>query len=248
MSAILIISIFLLVLTSFVVYRSKRSSSSQEEAQEFVPGHARSLFSEPGTGSQDKHEGDADFQVNTLEDRAVALRARAAAGDLEALSDAHLMGDASLYREILDTLTEQSTDAPEILRALCSRIARGEDLRASPSLTEKLLENWKLSPSRASTIELLRVAALSDDAGMFERAIVTVFDFRQAGRLQGLAASELRALFESEYWLLSAEAKRSGAGFMLRQKLAELRRRLGTDEQREEILSTEPGGHPSASH
>jgi hypothetical protein len=38
----------------------------------------------------------------------------------------------------------------------------------------------------------------------------------------------LRALFESEYWVLGAEARRAGPGFTLRQRLAEVSRQLAT--------------------
>ena len=53
------------------------------------------------------------------------------------------------------------------------------------------------------------------------------------GRLEGLGAEDLRALFEAEYWLLSSEAKRSGAGFVLKQKLADVRRRLAAGARRD---------------
>ena len=78
----------------------------------------------------------------------------------------------------------------------------------------------------ASTADLLRVSALSDDAGTFGRAVSEVLEVWEGGRLEGLSAEALRSLFEAEYWLLSSEAKRSGAGFVLKQKLADLRRRL----------------------
>ncbi|HEX8119251.1 MAG TPA: hypothetical protein VF521_18375, partial [Pyrinomonadaceae bacterium] len=42
-----------------------------------------------------------------------------------------------------------------------------------------------------------------------------------------LGAEDLRSLFEAEYWLLSSEAKRSGAGFVLKQTLNDVRRGLG---------------------
>jgi hypothetical protein len=99
-------------------------------------------------------------------------------------------------------------------------------LRASPELAERLLGLWRAEPTPSSTAELLRVSALSDDAGTFGRAVSEVLQLWEGGRLDPLGAEDLRALFEAEYWLLSSEAKRSGAGFVLKQKLADVRRRL----------------------
>ena len=52
------------------------------------------------------------------------------------------------------------------------------------------------------------------------------------GRLSNSGADELRALFEAEYWLLSSETRRSGAGFQLKQKLTQVRRSLAEHERR----------------
>jgi hypothetical protein len=84
---------------------------------------------------------------------------------------------------------------------------------------------------------LLRAAALSDDAGLFSRAVADVFAAWEAGRAGGLSAHDLRALFDAEYWLLSSEAKRSGAGFLLKQQLSDVRRRLSQSTRRQDSAS-----------
>jgi hypothetical protein len=61
-------------------------------------------------------------------------------------------------------------------------------------------------------------------------------------RLAGSNADELRALFDAEYWLLSSEVRRSGAGFQLKQKLAQVRRSLADFELRRPT----PFGKPAA--
>jgi hypothetical protein len=48
-----------------------------------------------------------------------------------------------------------------------------------------------------------------------------------------LSAGELRALCEAEYWVLSSEARRTGAGFILKHTLAEVCRRLAASTGRE---------------
>jgi hypothetical protein len=219
-SAIFIISAFLIVVASLVVLRTKRSPS-HEEAEHLPPGfNTQGLF------------GAAPFDDDTADDgKAPAelerdLRARAARGEIEVLRDAQASGGPKLYHSVLDTLIEQFAKSPSDLHALADFIAQSDDLRAAPALADRLLEVWRQAPTRSSTARLLRVAALSDDAGTFERVVNNVLESWQDGRLRDVSAAELRSLFEGEYWLLSSEAKRSGAGFVLKQTLADVRRKL----------------------
>jgi hypothetical protein len=179
----------------------------------------RGLFDAPG--------GDEETpQVHPEKTRRDALRERADRGDLAALSEARATGDGALYRFVLDGLVGRASGDAVRVRELAAHISRGRDLRASPELAELLLGEWRAEPTPATTAELLRVSALSDDAGTFGRAVSEVLQLWEGGQLAGLGAEELRSLFEAEYWLLSSEAKRSGAGFVLKQKLADVRRRL----------------------
>jgi hypothetical protein len=219
-SAILIISVLLVFAASFAILRTRRAPSSHE-AEPLPPGVSpRGLFdaAEPA-GARAGAETPEKL-------RAGELRERAARGDLGALGDAAAEGDPALYRFVLDGLVGRCPGDPEALRALSAYVARRDGLRSSPELAEMLLGEWRRAPGLASTADLLRVSALSDDAGTFGRAVTEVLQLWEDGRLEGLGAESLRSLFESEYWLLSSEAKRSGAGFVLKQKLADARRRL----------------------
>jgi hypothetical protein len=231
--AILIIAAFLLAVASYTFIRSKRSGSGHAEANYFPPPEPRGLFgpddSEPD-GLAARSRAADELAAETA--RSV-LRARAASGDPEALTDAHARGDVTLYREILDTLAARTAADPQSFRRLVELVARGRDLRATPGLAVALLDRWRESPSVASTAELLRVAALSDDAATFETVLTSVAEAYEEGRLRGLGGDELRALCEAEYWVLSPEAKRTGAGFVLKQTLAEVCRRLSAGARRE---------------
>jgi hypothetical protein len=225
-SAILIISVFLLFVASFAILRTKRSRS-QEVAGELPPGVSpRGLFDEAARDEETPRESPEQL-------RRGQLRERAARGDLSALSEAHASRDAALYRFVLDGLVGRASGDAARVRELAAHVAGGRDLRASPELAEMLLGAWREGPTAASTAELLRVSALSDDAGTFGRAVSEVLQLWEAGGLDALGAEELRALFEAEYWLLSSEAKRSGAGFVLKQKLADVRRRLAAGARRD---------------
>jgi hypothetical protein len=219
-SAILIISVFLLFVASFAILRTKRSSST-EDAHELPPGVSpRGLF-DAAAQDEDETSKESPEQIRRGE-----LRERAERGDLSALAEARAAGDGALYRFVLDGLVGRASGDAVRVRELAAHIAGGQELRASPELAEMLLGQWRQEPTRVSTAELLRVSALSDDAGTFGRAVTEVLEAWEGGLLEGLGAEQLRSLFEAEYWLLSSEAKRSGAGFILKQKLAEARRRL----------------------
>jgi hypothetical protein len=218
-SAILIISVFLLFVATFAILRTKRSGS-KEVAGELPPGvSARGLFD--ATPEDDETPKESPEQIRRGE-----LRERAERGDLSALAEASAAGDAALYRFVLDGLVGRASGDAGRVRELAAYVAGGRDLRASPELAEMLLGEWRRGPTPASTAELLRVSSLSDDAGTFGRAVSEVLQVWEGGGLDALGAEELRSLFEAEYWLLSSEAKRSGAGFVLKQNLAEARRRL----------------------
>lgn len=229
MSAILIISVFLLFVASFAILRTKRSSS-RGDTHELPPGVSpRGLFEPDACDEQTPKE-------NLEQVRRDELRERAGRGDLSVLSEARASNDAALYRFVLDGLVGRCSGDAGRVRELAAHVARGGDLRASPELAEMLLGQWREEPTPASTAELLRVSALSDDAGTFGRAVTEVLQLWEERGLGALGAEDLRSLFEAEYWLLSSEAKRSGAGFVLKQKLADARRRLSAGPR---------GGHPT---
>ncbi len=243
MISILLISISLVVAAFFAIYFLKRKSP-RSATTELLPAHSRGLFDEPRDGLL--KEGD-ELKDKLTAMRASEMRARAANGDLSVLLDARSNRDTSLYREILDTLVERSAEHPALLHDLSVHVTGSPELRSTPLLAGKLLEHWKQFPSKVPITELLRVAALSDDAGIYERVIVTVFELWNEGRPPKLEADKLRALFESEYWLLSGEARNSGAGFVLREKLSDLRRRLAASTARTTTHSNEADALPPSS-
>jgi hypothetical protein len=230
LSAILIISVFLIALASFALLRTKRSSS-KEDTDYLPPGiSSQGLFAETATKSLE--EAGREAKRNASEELEKQMLERAARGDFDVLKDARATRKDALYRQTLDTLVEHSSENGTDLRSLADFIAGNDELRSSPALAARFLEEWEKEPSRASVATLLRVAALSDDARLFERVMAKVLEAWEAKRMSDLSAGSLRSLFESEYWLLSSEAKRSGAGFQLKQALADARRRLSENARR----------------
>ena len=97
---------------------------------------------------------------------------------------------------------------------------------AHKELAEALLQSFQETADRDSTVELLHTAALSDDAEIYRRALETAMRAWRAGKLGDLSATELKALFTSEFWVLSSSTRSSGAGFVLKSTLSASQREL----------------------
>lgn len=225
MVTLLITSFLLLAGISYVIYLWQRPSSN-EEADYLLPSPPRAagLFDDKGFDEPSVRElpGGEAF----LDEQREALLARASSGDKEALVQAHAVPDGALYDEVLNRLVERAGSDKGLL-ALASYITRSDvPLRVNNLLAEKFIESWERAPDRNSTARMLHVAALSDDANIYQTAIETSYHFWRARKITGINADELRQLIESEFWILAPAVRNSGAGFVLKRKLAQLRRQL----------------------
>lgn len=229
MVTLLITSFLILAGITYAIYLWQRPASHEEaEFQLPPPQRARGLFDDDGL--EDPLPRQLPGKRIVAGEERQALLARAAAGDKEALTEAQATGDGALYEEVLNTLVERA-DSDKGLLALVSYIARSDArLRVNRRLAEKFIESWKMAPDRNSTAKMLHVAALSGDANIYQTAIETAYHFWRDGRLTGISADELRQLIEGEFWILAPEVRSSGAGFVLKRKLAQLRRKLATPE------------------
>ncbi|HEX8653223.1 MAG TPA: hypothetical protein VF708_20585 [Pyrinomonadaceae bacterium] len=224
MVTVLITSFLLIAAISYAFYCWQRTPSERDAEQGRIPPRFGGLFSVDTV--EEPQAGRAPVKANSVTSEArAALHERAARSDRTALSDAAACGDAALYDEILNALVERA-DSDQKLLALVSHITRSEELRVNRRLAEAFIEAWKTSPDRGALPKMLHVAALADDAALYQKAIETAFQFWRERRLAGISAQELRTLMESEYWLLTTGVRNSGAGFVLKLKLAGLRREL----------------------
>lgn len=73
---------------------------------------------------------------------------------------------------------------------------------------------------------MLHIAALSDDASVYQKAVQAALTGFRKGALPGVSGDELQAILEGEFWLLSSPTRSSGAGFLLKRELASARREL----------------------
>lgn len=229
MVTLLITSFLILAGITYAVYLWQRPSSHEETELRLPPPPVRGLFDNVDGQSEPHLRQLASRNAITAEERR-ALLERAANGDKETLREAQEARDAALYDEILNTLVERAHSEKGLL-ALCSYIARSDaHLRVNRRLAEKFIDSWKLAPDRNTTAQMLHVAALSDEADIFQTAIETAYHVWRDRTLKGISAAELRQLCEGEFWLLSPAVRNSGAGFVLKRRLAGLRRKLTTPE------------------
>lgn len=158
------------------------------------------------------------------EERRTALRDRARRFDLTSLDDSR--EDAELYEEVLGELLKQTTVCQENFSRLVGHVSKSKGLRASRDLADRMIEFWKTSPNKKTTAQMLHFAALTNDAALYRKSFEAAADYWQRGRLVGVSANDLYVLMDSEYWVLSSEARRGGAGFLLKESLAEIRKKL----------------------
>ena len=225
MLAIIIISLLAFAAAAFTIYLSQRARSDANTGRDLPPVHLAGLFDDDSQSvaalSEAKQQADAsDKRLRVLE--------RAHSGDLQALFEAHTDSDVRLYGEVLDALTERAFERQENLRALVSHISKSNKLRANKLLAQQLIETWKTAPDRRSTTEMIHIAALSDDAETYERAVEAVVGIWRPGGLPEFRPEELIELFVSQYWLIAPEARRGGVGFALKRRLLSIRRELAT--------------------
>jgi hypothetical protein len=155
---------------------------------------------------------------------ASSLLERARAGDKSALNEANESGDADLYDQTLNELV-QRVDSDAALLSLMSFVAQNE-LRVNVALANAAVASWRKSPGREGTAKALHFAALSDDADLYCRTVEFALEFWREGKLANVSPDELRALFDGEFWILSARTRSSGAGFVLKRTLDSARREL----------------------
>lgn len=224
MVTFLITSFLLLAGITYAVYLWQRPSSHKEADFSLPPPRAAGLFNDQGQTEPPPRKLSTGEMI--AEEQRQALLERAKAGDKKSLTEAHALHDSALYDEVLNHLVE-SANSEKGLLAIASYITRSDvPLQVNRRLAEKFIESWKRAPDRNGTAKMLHVAALSNDASIYQTAIETSYQFWRMQRLTGISADELRQLIESEFWILAPTVRNSGAGFVLKRKLAQLRRQL----------------------
>lgn len=226
MSAVFIITLVFLAAIAYSLYRKQQELNSYRTDNELGPVRPRSLFEDSPESVARLRQLPEELSRAEAERRARML-ARAEAGDYAVLAEAHRAHDPSLYGALLGELTKWAARSASNLDELASFIATDRELRANAALANAYVELWESSPpDLTTTARMLHLSALADDADAFGRAVDAAVRASREGRLPQVSAGDLRALIESEFWVMTTEARVTGAGFVLKQRLAALRQEL----------------------
>ena len=215
---VLLLAIFLLSGIGFYFLQKSARDSSERILPPSPDFHG--LFGEQPSKKEAKTQ--EDLERAALVESSLTDRARA--GDKSVLIDAKESGDPELYDRILNVFV-QKVDSDGVLLSLMSFIAQN-NLRVNVPLANAAIASWRKSPSREGTAKSLHFAALSDDAELYGETVEMSLKLWREGKLPNVSSEELRALFDGEFWILSSRSRSSGAGFVLKQTLADARREL----------------------
>lgn len=231
MSSVLIIIAFLSFLVLVLTYISRRKPESLGEPSLPVVTLTQpyqGLFAVPS--AEIAAEISSEEAARQAEELRTSLLKRAADGDFTVLPEAS--GDIALYNEVLDVLTNRALSEVETsgvtnqLDELADFISRSNELRANLPIAKAVLEQWQKAPSSRAVAKTLHLTALADNAAIYQTAVKAVHQEWRAGSLAPLSATELYKVVDSQYWVISPDARGSGAGFVLKEFLAVVRRAL----------------------
>ena len=126
-------------------------------------------------------------------------------------------------REAIEILIERADDSSKIV-LLTEFVLKNDELEPTNRLARKFYQNWQAAPDYRTTIQLFQLIARCSDADLFTDALTTAEQLVKSGRFADFNLSQLRELAASHYWLLGESSRLSGAGFWLKQKLANLKK------------------------
>ena len=197
--------------------------STPDNSERVFPPNAdfKGLF---GGDSSSNSQEQAQLAIAQREQDAALLIDRARNGDRAALSEANKAAATDLYDRVLNELVQGVTSDADLL-SLMSFVSQNE-LPVNSGLAKAVIASWQKLPNRSGTTKALHFAALSNNADLFRETVEQALQLWREGKLTGTSAIELRALFDGEFWILSSDSRRSGAGFILKRTLANARREL----------------------
>lgn len=214
MVTLLITSVFVFGLIAIAIFFWQKAANTSQPIELSLPPQPVGLFS--------------DFKPAELpsptDDPKKAVIESATKGDRTALAQAHALNDSALYEEVLNLFIAQIDSEPKLL-SLVSHVTRNE-LPVTKALAQRSIDYWKDSPEIHSTVKMLHLAALSDDAETFRQAVEIALNSWRNGKLSDISAVELQSLINGEFWVLSSNTRSSGAGFVLKRTLATAKREL----------------------
>ncbi len=224
MSLLILILLPIIVLAIFIV-RSVSRPQGQSQSYSFQePRQFDGLFAEERElEAAELRKAEAEIRREELR---MELLTRAWANDESCLDEAHAAGERDLYNEVLDAHIASAGGKAEVLKSIMEYIVDSGALRATPEFANRMLDQFPGRCEQRTLADLVYLAALSDDARVFERAIELARTGYRSGRIVRTNARDFLTIIEHAYWLLSPEVRYSGTGFLLKRLVADVRREL----------------------
>ncbi|MEP7337283.1 MAG: hypothetical protein ABI977_06020 [Acidobacteriota bacterium] len=230
MNTVLFISLLLFAAAAIAFRFSNRRTAEPEISRRLPASQFDGLFAE-----RHAEEARALSEENAKSRNEATRRQlleRAAEGEIKVLDEAHAFGNALFYREVLQAIHTQADGNPKVLQSIAKYIVDSQKLRSSRELAEAVIEMWSNCSGQHSLTEMLYLAALADDTAIFTRAVNAALLSWREDRIGKVSAKEFLATVESAYWLVASEVRTSGAGFLLKQAIADVRRELAAANRR----------------
>jgi len=213
---ILLAAVAVAVTISIFLKRQKSLPPAPEHPLQFQPVQYRSIFA---PSDEEIRAFEAEEKSKQREQLRQKILARAETGDLNALIEAKDF-EVELYDRVL---TELALCCDEEKFVALGSFVEERELPTNTALVGRFQEVLRNSFAKKDAIRLLHFAALSQSAQTFFDSVEIVIQMCREDRLTDFTQIDLIQLAESQFWLLPQAEKTSGAGFLLKQKLAKLR-------------------------
>lgn len=219
--------LILLALIGYAARRRRGQHSFLPEVEQFQLESPRysTLFNPT---KQDSARIEQAKQEQTFADRHEKLLIWASLVDFSNLDNRPVLEDKKLWAKSWQTaveiLTERAVSSDDVRRL--ASFCLDNEFDVNSNLVNAFQKIWASSPDARTTSEMFRLAAKADDAETFLEVLIQAEQFIQIGALSAFSTAEIYDLAESHRWLLSQSSRTSGAGFLIKEKTAEMRREL----------------------
>ncbi len=209
------------IAASITFFVSRRKSLPPHPQETFnSPSNYRSLFApdeeELRLWQSEQDEKELAERQNELRQN---LFQRATESDLNSLLEAKTFGNLQLYDEVFQILLQNDADK------LADFVTRN-GLTANADLVELSTKKLSENPTLDNLLKSVHLSALTNSAEIFLQVLETTNELYKAKRLNEISGEKLLEIFDSHYWLLASDARVSGAGYLLKEQMASVRREI----------------------
>lgn len=205
---------------TFLLNRRKALQPPPPQETFNPPPTYRSLFApdEEELKVWQREQEEKEFSNRQSELRENLLR-RAENSDYNSLLEAKVFGNSPLYNEVFQILLRNDSDA------LIEFVTRN-NLTADSDLVELSGANLSKNPTLDNLHKYVHLATLTNSAEIFLQVLETTNELYKQKRLNEISGEKLIEVLESHYWSLTGAVRVSGAGYLLKEKMANIRREI----------------------